>query len=149
MTTEILDVEGLLGLVVDDPTPWSGIHPETDIGHLHIQVADLERAERFYHSTLGFDITQRDYPGARFLSAGGYHHHIGLNVWAGVGAPNPPADAVGLVSFSLQLPDEGALTALEVWLEDSGVTIETGLNGRGGRVIGLLDPDGNKVILRA
>jgi catechol 2,3-dioxygenase len=107
MTTDPLDVDDLLsesanGNALDD---WNGIAPDTVIGHVHLQVSDLEKAERFYHIILGFDVVQRSYPGALFVSAGGYHHHIGLNVWAGRGIPPAQAGAPGLGSFSVVLSD--------------------------------------------
>src|SRR6059058_3406145 len=67
-----------------------GIHPQTRIGHVHLTVADLERSLRFYRDVLGFEVTTRYGSDAVFLSAGGYHHHLGLNTWAGRGAPAPP-----------------------------------------------------------
>ena len=73
-----------------------GLAPVTVIGHVHLHVSHLDAAERFYVGVLGFDLMQRYGPSALFVSAGGYHHHIGLNTWAGVGAPPPPAGAIGL-----------------------------------------------------
>lgn len=124
MTTEALDVEGLLAQATSDPKPWTGIDPNTDVGHVHLQVSDLARAEAFYQRLLGLEVTQRGYPGALFLSAGGYHHHVGVNVWAGVGAPPPPRDAVGLLSFALQLPDRASWDDVLARLEKGGVKIE-------------------------
>ena len=89
MATDPLDSAGLLATASPG---WSGIHPATDIGHIHLQVSDLERAEAFYCGLLGFEVTQRSYPGALFVSAGGYHHHLGLNTWAGRNAPAPPPE---------------------------------------------------------
>jgi catechol 2,3-dioxygenase len=74
------------------------------MGHVHLNVADLDAAERFYVGELGFDVTVRSYPGALFVSTGGYHHHIGLNTWAGRGAPAPPPGARGLDSFAVVPP---------------------------------------------
>lgn len=86
---------------------------ETTIGHVHLHVSDLTKAEPFYSGLLSLDVTQRSYPGALFLSVGGYHHHLGANVWAGIGAPAPPPDAVGLLSFGLTLPSEEARQVLQ------------------------------------
>jgi catechol 2,3-dioxygenase len=123
MATDPLDVEALLAQAAD-PLPWTGVHPETGIGHVHLQVSDLARAEAFYQGLLGLEVTQRGYPGALFLSAGGYHHHVGLNVWAGAGAPPPPPDAVGLLSFALHLPDRASWNAVLARIEEAGVEVE-------------------------
>src|SRR5947207_2121510 len=77
----------------------------TTIGHVHLQVADLAEAEAFYHGVLGFDVMVRGYPGALFVSAGGYHHHIGLNTWHSAGAAPAPAESVGLRAFTVELPN--------------------------------------------
>ena len=147
MTTDPLDVEGLLAEADGDAAPWTGVDPGTDIGHVHLHVSDLRRAEAFYSGTLGLDVTQRDYPGALFLSAGGYHHHLGLNTWAGVGAPPPPPDAVGLISFALQVPDEGTWEALRQRVGVAGLEVEDGRDGlagcgEGARCFLVRDPDG-------
>src|SRR5690606_13490320 len=99
MFTRPLAVEGLLAELARAPArpggpPW---HPLRRIGHVHLHVAELARSGAFYHGLLGFAVTTRRYPGALFLAAGGYHHHLGLNIWEGQGAPPPPADAAGLV----------------------------------------------------
>ena len=80
---------------------WTGLDPDTFIGHVHLQVAQLEEAERFYCDGIGFEPMVRRYSGALFVAAGGYHHHMGLNVWAGAGAPPPPDNAVGMRAFSV------------------------------------------------
>ena len=116
--------------------------PDTRLGHVHLQVSDLDGAERFYSGILGLDVTVRGYPGALFVSAGGYHHHIGLNTWHSAGAPPPRPGSVGLRCFELRLPD---LPSFEHTLErvrSAGVDGEE-LDG------GLLvrDPSGNGVLL--
>lgn len=101
MATDPLDLQG----VFDEPgaeTPWQGIEPGTVIGHVHLHVPHLDTAERFYCGRIGFAPTVRSYPGALFVAAGGYHHHLGLNTWTGVGAPPPPEHAVGLRSFTIE-----------------------------------------------
>lgn len=110
MVTEPLDVEGLLAEAgeADDGL----LDPGADIGHVHLSVSNLAQAEAFYADLLGLDVTQRTYPGALFLAAGGYHHHLGTNTWAGSGAIPPPPDAVGLAAFELRLPDRAAWEAL-------------------------------------
>jgi catechol 2,3-dioxygenase len=129
MTSDPLDVQSLLDAARDESPSWNGIHPGTDIGHVHLQVSDLSRGERFYHDLLGFDITQRTYPGALFLSAGGYHHHIGLNTWTSSGAPPPLADAVGLISFAVLIPEEEALQKVTSRLAAAGIPFERGKQG--------------------
>src|SRR5207237_5692957 len=87
------------------------IHPATRIGHVHLTVADLDRSLRFYRDVLGFEVTTRYGSDAVFVSAGGYHHHIGLNTWAGRGAPPPPPGTTGLYHFAILYPDRKALAA--------------------------------------
>ena len=81
--------------------------PGTTLGHVHLQVSDLDDAEPFWVDALGFEVIARMAPHAPFVSAGGYHHHVGLNTWAGMGAPQPPEGARGLVQFDVVLPNEG------------------------------------------
>jgi len=97
--------------------------PETRIGHVHLHVGDLDEAMRFYHGVLGFDNqgVMRRFRMA-MVSAGGYHHHIGLNTWQGEGAPPAPPDAVGLRWFSVVLPDEAALEAVLERVRTAGLT---------------------------
>ena len=95
MATDPLDLQG----VRDEPgaeTPWTGLEAGTVIGHVHLHVPHLDTAEAFYCGRIGFEPMVRRYPGALFVAAGGYHHHLGLNTWVGVGAPPPPENAVGL-----------------------------------------------------
>jgi catechol 2,3-dioxygenase len=101
MATDPLSLDG----VVHTPgaeTPWAGLAPETVIGHVHLHVPDLAAAERFYCDGIGFAPTTRRYPGALFIAAGTYHHHVGLNVWAGHGAPPPAPGTVGLDAFTVE-----------------------------------------------
>jgi catechol 2,3-dioxygenase len=144
MVTEPLDLNGLLGELAGWESPWSGIDPGADVGHVHLRVSELERAEAFYHGVLGFDVTQRDLVGALFMSAGGYHHHIGANVWSSEGGPRPPADAVGLIAYSIVVPTP-ALEALQVRLGAAGVPTHADDQGR----VRAADPDGNFVELVA
>ncbi len=105
MATEPLDVVGLLQA---GRHAASRLPAGTRLGHLHLEVSSLAAAEAFYVDELGFDVTTRAYRGALFVSAGGYHHHLGLNVWKGEGAPRPPAGSLGLRGFTLRVPDEEA-----------------------------------------
>jgi catechol 2,3-dioxygenase len=146
MTTLPLDVEGLLAEANDDAAPWTGVAPETDIGHVHLQISNLAQSEQFYSGLLGLEVTQRSYPGALFLSAGGYHHHLGLNTWAGEGAPPPPPEAVGLVSFGLELPDETTWQSAVARLRNAGKDVETRKESSGGSALAH-DPDGTGVEL--
>jgi len=145
MATDPLDVEALLREVEKDTAPWEGVHPGADIGHVHLHVSDLQKAEAFYHGVLGFDVTQRSYPGALFVSAGGYHHHVGLNIWAGKGAPPPPPNAVGLLSFSINLPDLGTLQILKERLRAADFSFEDRSTSVGQSTILTRDQDGNGV----
>jgi catechol 2,3-dioxygenase len=109
MGTVALDVESVMSeLPEGDDT---GMPSGTRVGHVHLHVADLGTAESFYAGSLGLDVTVRSYPGALFLSHGGYHHHVGLNTWQGEGAPAPPPGSRGLEDFELLLPgvDESVL----------------------------------------
>jgi catechol 2,3-dioxygenase len=103
MATLPLDLQDLLGEPGGDAADAS-MPAGTTLGHVHLQVADLDAAEAFWVDALGLDVTARGYPGALFTSAGGYHHHVGLNTWAGAGAPSPPPGARGLVRFEVVLP---------------------------------------------
>jgi catechol 2,3-dioxygenase len=101
MATEPLDLDGLAGTDgAERQAP--GLDPDTVIGHVHLHVPDLPAAERLYCDEVGFAPTVRRYPGALFVAAGGYHHHLGLNVWAGRGAPPPDPDVVGLDAFTIE-----------------------------------------------
>jgi catechol 2,3-dioxygenase len=144
MVTERLDLDGLLKEGNEDPGPWEGLPSGTDIGHIHLQVSDLGAAEEFYGDNLGFDVTSRIYPGALFLSAGGYHHHLGLNVWAGKGAPRPQPGSLGLISFSVELPTCSSLEQIIERCQTVGVRIER----RSSTTIIATDPDGNGIEIR-
>src|SRR4051812_34357228 len=85
------------------------IHPQTRIGHVHLKVSDLERAIGFYHGVLGFEVMQRMGSGAAFLSAGGYHHHIGLNTWESEGGQPPGTGTTGLYHLAILYPTRAAL----------------------------------------
>lgn len=123
MGADPLDLDGLLedGKGVNG----AGLASGTVVGHVHLHVARLDEAERFYVGVLGFDLMQRYGPSALFVSAGGYHHHIGLNTWVGVGAPPPPPGAIGLRHFDVQLPDAAAIRAVEQRLGAAGIAVES------------------------
>ena len=141
MATLPLDLDGVLASAPDGDT-GDGMAPGTRIGHVHLQVASIAASEAFYVAALGFDPTVRGYHGALFVSAGGYHHHLGLNTWAGEGAPAPPPDARGLRSFTIVLPDEAALTATL----DAAAAADLEIGLADGRAA-VTDPSGNRAVL--
>jgi len=100
----------------------------TKIGHVHLQVGDLEQAQRFYTEVLGFEQTSGR-GGAMFVSAGGYHHHIGLNVWHSLGAPEPAPNACGLVEYEIVVPDRAALDGAKARLEAAGFATQSSADG--------------------
>jgi catechol 2,3-dioxygenase len=123
------------------------IHPHTRIGHVHLTVSDLDRALRFYRDTLGFEVTTRHGRDAVFLSAGGYHHHLGLNTWAGRGALPPPPGTTGLYHFAILYPDRKALATALRRVLDAGIPLEGAADHGVSEAVYLRDPDGNGVEL--
>jgi catechol 2,3-dioxygenase len=121
--------------------------PRTRIGHVHLTVSDLDRAVAFYRDVLGFEVTSRYGQDAVFLSAGGYHHHIGLNTWAGRGAPAPAPGTTGLYHFAILYPDRAALATALRRLLDASVPVEGAADHGVSEAIYLRDPDGNGVEL--
>ena len=121
----------------------SALHPEVRVGHVHLTVSNLERALRFYRDALGFEITQRYGSNAVFLSAGGYHHHIGLNTWAGEGAAPPPSGRTGLYHFALLYPSRRELARAFKRLFDHAIPIDGASDHGVSEAIYLHDPDGN------
>jgi catechol 2,3-dioxygenase len=108
MTTERLDLPGVIE--AGGGERWSGLPAGTVLGHMHLHVGDLDRAEAFYHRALGFDKTVWSYPGALFLSAGGYHHHLGTNTWA-TGAAPAATDEARLLDWEVVLPSDEDVAA--------------------------------------
>jgi catechol 2,3-dioxygenase len=123
------------------------IDPRTDIGHVHLKVADLDRALAFYSGVLGFEVTQRMGREAAFLSAGGYHHHIGLNTWESRGGSPPAPGATGLYHVAIRYPDRPALADALRRLVDAGVSLDGASDHGVSEAIYLRDPDGNGVEL--
>ncbi len=144
MATVALDLHDLLGELRADDREQAEAPAGTRIGHVHLKVSDLDEAERFYSGVLGFDVTVRGYPGALFVSAGGYHHHIGMNTWQSAGQRPPEQDAVGLRSFEVRLPDQGSLDAALDRVRRAGMEFEDT-----GRAALVRDPSGNGVLLTA
>lgn len=123
------------------------LHPKTRIGHVHLTVSNLETALRFYRDVLGFEVTQRYGASAVFLSAGGYHHHIGLNTWSGEGASAPPPGRTGLYHLAILYPTRKELARAFKRLFDHGVPIEGASDHGVSEAIYLRDPDGNGIEL--
>ncbi|MBY0328600.1 VOC family protein [Patescibacteria group bacterium] len=125
------------------------IHPEVTIGHVHLTVADLERSLLFYRDILGFEITTRYGDSAVFLSAGGYHHHIALNTWAGKGATPPPVGHTGLYHFAILYPTRKELALILQKLIKEQYPLSGTADHGVSEAIYLNDPDGNGVELYA
>ncbi len=143
MDTLPLDLDGVLGELRREDAS-AGMPHGTRIGHVHLNVGDLAAAEALYSGALGFDVTVRGYPGALFVSAGGYHHHLGLNTWAGEGAPPPPEGSRGLREFEILLPSGESLAAEEDRLREADFE-PAREDGR----LRVTDPSGNRVVLAA
>lgn len=120
MATIPLDRDSLLAEAGD--AEWNGLPPGTKLGHIHLHVGDLKEAEAFYSGLLGFDIVSKYGDSALFISAGGYHHHIGLNIWAGAGASLAPANAAGLAYFTVEFEGDIPLGHTLAHLKSKGVT---------------------------
>ena len=123
------------------------IDPRTRIGHVHLTVSDLDRSLSFYRDVLGFEVTSRYGRDAVFVSAGGYHHHIGLNTWAGKGAPQPPPGTTGLYHFAILFPDRATLAAAVRRVLEQGIPLEGASDHGVSEAIYLRDPDGNGIEL--
>jgi catechol 2,3-dioxygenase len=123
------------------------IHPGTRIGHVHLKVADLDRALAFWHGVLGFEITQRYGTQAVFLSAGGYHHHVALNTWESAGGEPPPQGTTGLYHVAILYPTRAALADALRRLLDAGVALDGASDHGVSEALYLRDPDGNGVEL--
>ena len=123
------------------------IDPRTDIGHVHLKVADLDRAIGFYRDVIGFQLTQRLGDQAAFLSAGGYHHHIGLNTWESAGGSPPPPGTTGLYHLAIRFPTRATLAQALRRVVDAGVSISGASDHGVSEAIYLQDPDENGVEL--
>lgn len=121
------------------------IHPKTVIGHVHLKVSDLERSEAFYRDALGFEVTSRYGREAVFMSAGGYHHHIGLNTWHSKGSGPAPSDRTGLYHFAILLPDRRELARTVKRLMEAGVPIDGASDHGVSEAVYLRDPDDNGI----
>lgn len=136
--TVALDLDGVLDAGRDQA--WDGIPNGTTIGHMHLRVGEIDAAVRFYRDLIGFDVMMHA-PGAVFMAAGGYHHHLGANTWGSRGAPPPPSEAVGLRYFTLMTPD---VVQVEARLRAAGHPVQV---EDGGLI--AVDPSGNTVRISA
>jgi catechol 2,3-dioxygenase len=141
MAADPVDLRGVLADAEREGKPWTGMPAGTRIGHMHLKVGDIARAEAFYHDVLGFDIVAR-MPSALFVSAGGYHHHIGMNTWHSRGSGPAPEGSTGLRFFSLELPDEEARAAVVARLDAAGIP-----HTEAGNAVLLRDPWQNVILL--
>jgi catechol 2,3-dioxygenase len=123
------------------------IDPGVDIGHVHLKVADIERALDFYCGVLGFELQQRMGDSAAFVSAGGYHHHLGFNTWQSKGGSPPPPGHTGLFHVAIRYPDRKALADALRRLVEAGVLLEGASDHGVSEALYLRDPDGNGVEL--
>jgi catechol 2,3-dioxygenase len=120
MAVDPVDIRGVLAEAETDDEPWAGFPDGTRIGHIHLQIGDVPQAKVFYHDVLGFDIVAT-MPSALFVSAGGYHHHIGMNTWHSRNASPAPAGTAGLRFFTLEIPSEEARAAIAARLTAAGI----------------------------
>ena len=125
----------------------STLPPETRVGHVHLKVADLDRAIAFYSGVLGFEVTQRYGPQAAFLSAGGYHHHIGLNTWESAGGRPPAPGTTGLYHVAFVFPDRASLGQAVDRILAAGIPLDGAADHGVSEAVYLRDPDGNGVEL--
>jgi catechol 2,3-dioxygenase len=142
MGTEPMDVNSIVAELRENEEPWTGLPAGTDMGHVHLQIANVAQADEFYLGKVGFS-KMFDWPSASFIGAGGYHHHLGMNTWAGVGVPAPPADAARLLSYEIMLPSSASLNATRDQLHAAGVEITEREDGWS-----VVDPSQNVVIFK-
>ena len=141
MATDPVDVRALVAAAGD--APWTGMPDGTVIGHVHLHVGDVAMAGAFYSEALGFDRIVWSYPQALFLGAGGYHHHLGTNTWAGPGAQPPSEDDARLLEWTIELPDAASVHAAAASLGAAGHAIE-----RADDAFTVADPWGTRVKVR-
>jgi len=144
MATLPLDLRGLADELAAADGPQPAAPAGTMIGHVHLQVAGIPDAEAFYHGVLGFDVMTRGYPGALFVSAGGYHHHLGLNTWHSAGSGPAAPGTVGLRSYEVVLPDRAELDRVLDRVRAAGLPVD----GSAAGPAAVRDPSGNLVVVR-
>lgn len=141
MAVDPLHFEDLLA--ENQQASWTGLPADTIMGHIHMHVSELKKTEEFYTKGLGFEVVNRFGTRALFISTGKYHHHIGLNTWNGVGAPPPPANRVGLESFTLILPSDEVRRQVVSDLKQIGADVV-----EDGDTWVITDPSGNRILLQ-
>ncbi len=141
MATLPMDLDGVLASLPAG-VPDEGMPDGTVMGHVHLQVRDIAESGAFYSGLVGFDPVVTAYPGALFVSAGGYHHHLGLNVWGSRGAPQPPDGALGLESFRVVVPRAAEADAIGARLEAAGIAVTPTPDG-----LQAADPAGNRMVV--
>jgi catechol 2,3-dioxygenase len=129
------------------PMSKSNVDPQVRIGHVHLKVADLERALGFYRDVLGFELQQRFGSQAAFVSAGGYHHHIGLNTWESKGGSPPPPGTTGLYHVAILYPSRATLAEALQRVLAAGIALDGAADHGVSEALYLRDPDGNGVEL--
>ncbi len=123
MATDPVDVDGIIATVENPHTPYAGMPDGTTMGHMHLRIGDVAQAEAFYSQLIGFDVVAT-WHSALFVSAGGYHHHLGLNTWHSRNAPPSPANSVGLREYTIILPTQEALAEVIARFEAAGISID-------------------------
>jgi len=145
MDTLAVDVPNLLAELQNAYVAWSGLPAGTVIGHIHLQVSSLAAAKQFYSGQLGFNVMQQNYPGALFISAGGYHHHLGLNTWHSLSTAPGPQGQTGLANFTIRVPDHEIFNQLKTNLKAAGLATET-LNHD---LFAVQDPNNLQIFIQA
>ncbi len=141
MGTDPLDVRGVLAELEKVDGKWQGLNPDTVLGHMHLQIAQVKPVEAFYRDVLGMDVMM-NWGTASFVSAGGYHHHIGMNTWNSAGAPPPPPDSLGLRYFTMQIPDSAAASRIADNVHEAGLNLQETEEG-----LLVQDPSKNGIVL--
>lgn len=136
MANAPLDIEGIIATVPDPHAPYRGMADGTTIGHIHLRVSDIEKTGEFYTNIIGFDVVAH-WSSALFMSAGGYHHHIGANIWHSRNAPPPPASTVGLISYQIIVPELSIITRR---LQEAALDFHATNDG-----LSVNDPSGNRI----
>ena len=142
MGSDPIDLQGILGDAAQEGRAWSGLDAGTRMGHVHLQVADIDAAKSFYVDVLGFDVIV-SMSGALFISAGGYHHHLGMNTWHSLHAPRHPDDAAGLRTYTIMLPNKAELARVAERLKAAQIAMEEQAEG-----VLTHDPFGIGVVLK-
>ena len=145
MATDPVDISGI---VASANGPWTGMPAGTVMGHVHLHVGDIGEAAAYFSEALGFDRTVWHYPGALFFGAGGYHHHLGTNIWAGSNARRPAEDEAQLLEWTIELPEERNVADLAENLRTAGFSAELGTDA-GRDIVRTQDPWGTPLLIRA